>query len=318
VTLAAGQGGAAVQFYQALHDGQADAQPALRLLQRPIDLRKHVEHPGQHLRRDADAGVLDADDRLVALTLDRQPDAAAPLAVLDGVVEQVAQRLGQPGPVRVHVHRLVRQRHRQLLPLLPGQRLTRFQGTAHHGGQADPLLADGDLAPADAADVEQVVHEPAEVVQLPLHHDARLVDRLAVAARQPHDLQAVAQRRQRVAQLVGEHGEELGLAAVLLPQRRLGLFALDDVAGDLRRPDNLAGGALDRRDGQRHVHPATVLAQPLRLEILDRLAPPDPSHDRRQFVGVVGRDEQGQRLADDLPGGVAVQPLGPVRRRRSR
>ena len=60
-----------------------------------------------------------------------------------------------------------------------------------------------------------------------------------LAARQPHQLQGVADRGQRVAQLVGEHGQELVLAAVGLPQGRLHLHAIGDVDGhpaDQRRP----------------------------------------------------------------------------------
>ena len=40
-----------------------------------------------------------------------------------------------------------------------------------------------------------------------------------VAFREPHHLEAVAQRGQRVPQLVGQQGEELVLAPVLLPHR---------------------------------------------------------------------------------------------------
>jgi hypothetical protein len=47
-----------------------------------------------------------------------------------------------------------------------------------------------------------------------------LVDRRVLG--ELHDLQRVADRRQRVAQLVGERGEELVLAAVGVAQRLLG------------------------------------------------------------------------------------------------
>ena len=93
--------GAAVHLDQPLHQRQADAQPALRALQRPVHLGEHVEDAGQHLGRDADAGVPDPDHRLLAVPLDGEPDAPAALGVLGGVVQQVRQDLGQPGQVGV-------------------------------------------------------------------------------------------------------------------------------------------------------------------------------------------------------------------------
>ena len=50
VALAVGLDAAAVHLDQPLDDGQADAQAALRLLQRPVHLREQVEHSGQHVR----------------------------------------------------------------------------------------------------------------------------------------------------------------------------------------------------------------------------------------------------------------------------
>ena len=59
------------------------------------------------------------------------------------------------------------------------------------------------LVPADAGDVEQVVDQPDHVRELPVHHGTGLGDGVLVP-RQPHHLEAVAQGRQRVPQLVGE------------------------------------------------------------------------------------------------------------------
>src|SRR5262249_9674395 len=96
-TFAAGLDAAAVHLDQPLDDGQPDPQPGLRLLQRPTHLGKHLEYPGQHVRRNADAGVFDAQYGITALALGGEPDAAAPLAVLGGVGEEVTHHLGQPG-----------------------------------------------------------------------------------------------------------------------------------------------------------------------------------------------------------------------------
>jgi hypothetical protein len=50
-----------VQFDQSLRDGQADAEPALRAIERLIALHEEVEDVRQDLRVDAGAFVTDAD-----------------------------------------------------------------------------------------------------------------------------------------------------------------------------------------------------------------------------------------------------------------
>ena len=89
-------------------------------------------------------------------------------------------------------------------------------------GQEHARAAQLHLVPADAGDVEQVVDQPDHVPELPLHHGAGLGDGVGVAAGEPHDLQAVAERGERVAQLVGQQREELVLAPVGLPERLRG------------------------------------------------------------------------------------------------
>ncbi len=104
------------------------------------------------------------------------------------------------------------------------------------------LLAQADAAAGDAGDVEQVVHQPGQVLDLPLHHLARGLEARVDGLDLAHQLDSVADRGERVAQLVGQHGEELVLAAVgghelLGPPAQL-LFqalALGDV--ELRAPD---------------------------------------------------------------------------------
>ena len=106
--LASGLDPAAVHLHQPLHQRQTDAQPALRLLQRPVHLGEHLEDAGQLVGGDADAGVPDRHHDVAALPLGGQPDAPAPLAVLGGVVQQIHEHLGQPGRVGVHDDRLLR------------------------------------------------------------------------------------------------------------------------------------------------------------------------------------------------------------------
>ena len=81
------------------------------------------------------------------------------------------------------------------------------------------------LAAGEAGHIEQVVDEPHHVSDLSLEHLALALEDLRIA--QLHQLERGHGRRQRVAQLVPEHGEELvlGLVGVLgLATRRLGAF----------------------------------------------------------------------------------------------
>ena len=60
---------------------------------------------------------------------------------------------------------------------------------------------------------------------------------VGVAVRQPHHLEAVAERGQRVPQLVGQQGEELVLAPVLLAQLAVEPGVLDRDGGDVCQLD---------------------------------------------------------------------------------
>ena len=58
-----------MQLHQALHQRQADAQATFAAVQTALALGERVEHARQQLGRDADAVVLDADQRVIALAL---------------------------------------------------------------------------------------------------------------------------------------------------------------------------------------------------------------------------------------------------------
>ncbi len=58
----------------------------------------------------------------------------------------------------------------QLVSLRVNERLDGFDRTGNYRGQFQPLLAEFDFAPHDTGHVEQVVHQPDQLVDLPLHH----------------------------------------------------------------------------------------------------------------------------------------------------
>src|SRR2546423_7386563 len=70
---------------------------------------------------------------------------------------------------------------------------------------------------------------------------------------------AVEDRRQRIAQLMGQRRQELVLSPIGLQQRRFRSLTIRDITCDFRRADHLAAFVFDWRDRQRNREPATVL-----------------------------------------------------------
>ena len=90
--------------------------------------------------------------------------------------------------------------------------------------QIDALAAQLQAIVGDAADVEQVVHEPGHQCDLTLDHLRHAIDeriRLRAAFQERH---RVADRCQRIAQFVRERRQELVLAPIGVPQRLEELF----------------------------------------------------------------------------------------------
>jgi hypothetical protein len=93
-------------------------------------------------------------------------------------------------------------------------------------------------------------------------------------------------------------------------QHGFAAFTRGDVAGDLRRADDDAAGVFDRRNAQRHVDAAAVLALPDGLVVVETFAAPDAGKDFRFLVLQLRRDQDGDGFADDLVGSVAEQGFG--------
>ena len=96
---------AAVHLDQPAHEREPDAEAALRSLPRPVDLREHVEDAVEAVGRNARTGVLDRDHGLVIAPLDAHGDGAAGVGVFAAVVEQVAEHLSETHRVGAQVNR---------------------------------------------------------------------------------------------------------------------------------------------------------------------------------------------------------------------
>ena len=187
----------------------------------------------QHFGRDAYARIANFDHHHLRclirhhlgslLRLDAEPDAPAFVGVLGGVGEQVHQHLLQPGGVCMQEDGLWRQRYLELMPVLPDQRLGRLHCPFNYVAQVNLLLAKPDTAGGDARDLKKVVHQMFKLSNLALDDAPALLERRVFVHLHAQKLRSVGEGRQRIAQLMAEHGQKLVLAPVLLGQG-LGLY----------------------------------------------------------------------------------------------
>ncbi len=209
-------------------------------------------------------------------------DANGPpwFAVLRAVVEQVGEDLCEPRAIRFDPHRGRGLGNLESMAGLCDHRTARFSGILNRRRQVHRRALQLHLAGRNPRDVEQVVDQPHHLADLPLHDRARAGDRLGVVFRHAHDVESRADRRQRVAELVGERGEEFVLAAIGLLQRLDRAMPLADVNAESVEHLRLAVGAVGRLAAAFHPDPGA-----------GRM--PDPKFDRVVFVLV-------ERLLYDL------------------
>ena len=168
----------------------------------------------QLVRWNPGAVVAHAQHRLAVLDLERDPDRAPGRRVLGGVVHQVGEHLLKPDRVAEHGHGSVRKRQVELLLLRVELGPLGLDREADCGSQVHGRPLELDAAAGDARHVEQVVEQPREVVRLAAHHAARALRARLERGARVDERDRVHDHGERVAQLVGQHGEELVLAAV--------------------------------------------------------------------------------------------------------
>ena len=94
-----------MHLHQASHQSQSQAQTALRMVERMVDLGEQVENLREHLGGNADAGVANPEHDLGSLDSDAQADLSAGLGVLGRIVQEVGEDLGHPDRVGLDKHR---------------------------------------------------------------------------------------------------------------------------------------------------------------------------------------------------------------------
>src|SRR5260370_19800000 len=114
----------------------------------------------------SDAGILDGDLSLASLAASGQPNLAALFRIFGGIIEEVSNSLSETGQIAVQMHRFGRHRNRELVPVGIDDRAGGFDGAANDGRQLDEFLAELNLATVNARDIQQIIHEPNQLLDL--------------------------------------------------------------------------------------------------------------------------------------------------------
>jgi hypothetical protein len=191
--------------------------PPCERASRALDLTEHLEDVRQLALVDADAAVLHRDCDLVVFDSRRETDSPTGRGVLRGVDQQVRDDLREPRQVAFEGNRLRRQIDRQRVARSIDDRLRDLDRTLDDRRKLQRFTPQMELAARHARDVEQVVEQVRHLRHLPID-DVAAPDHLRVAlGGAAQHLDRIADRRERVAQLVRERRDE-----VVLLRDRLG------------------------------------------------------------------------------------------------
>ena len=276
---------AAVVAGDVAHDRQAETRAAGRPAARPVDAIEPLEDTVEVALRDADALVGDADLDPVVDTPGANLHRAARLAVLDGVLDQVADRRHELTPitdddqrVRLANIRLHRRQRRDRDPVASGQFRDSIDAGPDHVGDSDRLVrALG--SHLDAGQLHQIVDRAAGTIRLGEHARDHAGDRVEVGLVDQR-LGKHRQRADRRLQLVRDVGDEIG-ARLLDPAPLRDVVHERHAVPVWQRP----GG-----DDERHLR---------RTEQLDRAV--------RHRAGAPELEVMFDRLVDEQPGVRACQ-----------
>src|SRR5262245_18984498 len=214
--------GAAVHFHQAPHQRQSNAQSVLGGVRAAPPLVEHVKDEGQHVRRDSSAVVLHGNRCLIPAPFGDQANEPTSLGILGGVVQQVGDDLREAGEVAIEEQRLWWLGNDELVPESVDQGTARLYSGVQDVAQSDPIFPKLQLAAGNASEIQQIVHQPGQLLHLALDDVERPLGLLGARPVQvQHELKnvdCVSDRRQRIAKLVRQRRKELVLAPIRLAE----------------------------------------------------------------------------------------------------
>ena len=222
--VAVGADLAAVQLDEALEERQPEPQAPAAPIEGRVRLHEGLEEPREHLRRHADARVRDADDgpsppgSPATDTVTRPPRRVNLAAFWSRLPTTCARR----APSAFTKTRIRRQDCLQTHAVLLEERAMVLDRPPDELVELEPLPLQLDLVLRDARDIEQVVDQVRELPDLPVDDRLGPSRLLAAGHGAVEDVEAVLDGRERVAQFVGEDGQELVLVPVGLAQFLVG------------------------------------------------------------------------------------------------
>lgn len=204
-----------------MHEREPDPEAALAAIERGVGLDEELEDPRAGLVVDPSPVVAHADDHLAVRVAGLDLDVAALRRVLDRVGQEVVEDLDDPRGVAVDPERALADLGSEGEPALVEGLAVLGDDVADEAPELDDRLSQVDLPLGHAGDVEEVVEEALHVLRLAPDHVEGAEHLLAAGPEAALDQpERVVDRRQRVAELVGEHRQEAEDARLELLDRR--------------------------------------------------------------------------------------------------
>ncbi len=226
-------------------------------------------------------------DRLAAAA-DVNVDVTTGIRELSRVVQDVGQDLNETDAIAVDDERIGRYARRHTMALGHKRAPARVERVGHDVADIYRLPAKGDTSHREARHIQQIVDQAHQMLDLTLHGLPHLFPDVAVRRPRLHG-ERVADGRQRIAQLVRQHGEELVLAVIGVAKRFFRPPPVVDVE-DRAVPFGDGSGCVPLRQRSRQlpaIGPAHSAQAILGLEWPTRLARASPQmHLRRDVVGM--------------------------------
>ena len=148
-------------------------------------------------------------------------------------------------------------------------RLARLDGVAENPEKVAPFLFQFYFALADTRNFDEIIHQPDEMLDLPLHHREQFFRVEASRPMASEHMQAVADRRQGIPQFMGERRQKFVLSTIGVLQPLLDLLALANVPR--HHLDRLLSLPEYGRRDDFHRHPRSIKPHPnglVRSEVL--------------------------------------------------
>ena len=159
-----------VELDEVADDGQPEPEAAVGPRPASADLRKVIEDVSKRVRLDADPGVTHDELGVIAVTVQRDIDAATGRGEFHGIREQVDDDLLEARGIAKDEAdvRVEAAAERELLRA--DVALERIDGISDEGNELDGLLVEMELAGLDPSDIEEVID------QLGLEHGVAMDD----------------------------------------------------------------------------------------------------------------------------------------------